>query len=523
MIRISGAFFARARYIAAAILAVAVVAAGAALFMLRGEVAPDDSGGETSPRLVRCLPPRPDDAPYAVIDARGREFPAKLVRALSAGASAIPTGTSPVAALIPIMARADEAVMSAAVREGGLYLCAAFSLTESELKSLGPESVPRRWRQLLPGIIAERIASPRERYEVRLDGDAPPLYLEVDRELGAALIADTQTDIELMSAAAADPRRGYRPEWRDYARWSCHAEISDAGVLSAMFGDDESRDDRDATVRLHARWRDIRPISDDRRLSDASPAGEGEWSAEGLRALAGAEFLNSLAPIIWDPEALHAPDPLIASAGLNLPDPGHSVAALPQPLRWAAEQMERMRLRTSEIRTLLTGPASLSFGGRTQVLWFDLPGLALDVRERGTAGMRLVERFWDTYFGSSQREIDGYEVGGTIDMPFTVTAAAREERAFIALLAPDAEMNDELPAILSARAKLGQGLVGWIFADVAKIGDAIEEIPSLNSLIDGEDRSADDQIAAAAASLEELGRIFIAIEEPTSGRAVWYD
>jgi hypothetical protein len=193
---------------------------------------------------------------------------------------------------------------------------------------------------------------------------------------------------------------------------------------------------------------------------------------------------------------------------------------MPSPLKYLADQLRDMGLRRSEIQTLMTGRTAFSVGGRTQILWFDLPGLALDMRGRGEVSYKMIEKFWsEKFFGVAPDPVDGFERGGLTNLPFTVLAAANAERALISLVAPDAEQSYEAREMLSSVTDAA----AWIYLDFPLLGASLADIPALNSVFyeDDEETPFDEESANSLKNaLSALGRVFITCESAASGSAI---
>jgi hypothetical protein len=214
------------------------------------------------------------------------------------------------------------------------------------------------------------------------------------------------------------------------------------------------------------------------------------------------------------------PDPLVLSFGIALPDPGRLMSHMPSPLKYIADQLKDMGMRGSEIQALLTGRTAFSVGGRTQILWFDLPGLMIDMSGRGEASYKMIEKFWsEKFFGVEPGQVEGFDHGGLTDLPFTVLAAANAERALIGLVAPDAEQNREAHAMLSSVADAA----AWIYLDFPLLGAALADIPALNAMLyeDDEEIPLDEESANSLKNaMAALGRVFVTCESAASGSAI---
>lgn len=180
-----------------------------------------------------------------------------------------------------------------------------------------------------------------------------------------------------------------------------------------------------------------------------------------------------------------------------------------------------MGLSQPEAQSILTGPAVFSIGGRTQILWFDLPGIVLDLRERGKTGLKLVDRFLsETFMGIVPKPVGNYESGGITDLPFSVLAAANDRKVVIGLTEPSAEQNGDVKKLLADEKK---SITGWLYVDFPRLGASIAEMPSVNILLgedDGEQRE-DPSSRALQEYLSGLGSLFVVWDSVETGRASW--
>lgn len=477
---------------------------------------------DIAPRFLADLPEPGEDTRYAIIDARNGEFPLEIVRVFADGATVLPSGSSPVSAFLPILEEAEEAALVLTERENGLYMYGAFSLDDDEIEALGAMTTPQAWHAHLTRPTLSPMDANANRYQIGALNMSSPLYLELDREKHAAYLSDSLFDMERMREVRGGGMPGIAHQWTDYGDWGGHLCLSDGGLVAQIASANETEETSAAPVKAEIRWRSAEPLSRERTLSESVLGGRAEWSVRGLDAAFGKTFLASLKPHNWSAHALFLPEPLILSFGFNLPDPGKNTEDLPAPLRRVASQLTRMRLQPTEVRNVLTGPFALSLGGRTQVLWFDLPGLVLDLPARGEAAGRLIDCFWaETFLGATPVPIKGYAYGGAIDLPFTVMAGANGETTVIGLTTPDAERNTEVAELLKDEPES----LGWLFADLPKLGSAIAEMPTFNAILNDEEGlpMEEDATLSLRDSMTRLGRFFVSFESASSGHALWYD
>ncbi len=475
------------------------------------------------PRFLADLPEPGEDTRYAIVDARNGAFPLETVRIFTDGATVLPSGSSPVSAFLPILDDADDVTFVLTERENGLYMYGAFSLDDREIEALGAMTTPQAWHDHLVRPTLSPLDTGDDRYQIGALNMPSPLYLELDREKRAAYLSDSLFDMERMREVRGGGIPGIAHRWTDYGDWGGHLCLSDGGLAARITSERGLREvSAKNPVKAEIRWRRAEPLSRDRTLSDTVLGGQAEWQIRGLDAVLGKTFLSSLEQHDWSARALFLPEPLILSFGFNLPDPGRNTEALPAPLRSVASQLARMRLQPTEVRNILTGPFALSLGGRTQVLWFDLPGLALDLPGRGEAANRLIDCFWtETFLGATPKPVEGYAYGGAVDLPFTVMAASNGETTIIGLTTPEVEHNTEVTEIL----KNEPASLGWLFADLPKLGNTLSEMPAFSAILNDEEGLPMEENATYALqdAMTRLGRVFVSFESVNSGHALWYD
>src|SRR5690606_23698699 len=95
--------------------------------------------------------------------------------------------------------------------------------------------------------------------------------------------------------------------WKKERSWPAHMILSDGGLLFAG-------EERKGPLTLHVSWRSQKADK------ESGKAGEAVWRIEGLDKRISPIFLKSLRPKTWDTANSIIPDPLLVSAGINLPD-----------------------------------------------------------------------------------------------------------------------------------------------------------------------------------------------------------
>lgn len=80
----------------------------------------------------------------------------------------------------------------------------------------------------------------------------------------------------------------------------------------------------------------------------------------------------------------------------------------------------------------------------------------------------LVDAFWNRlFFGAEPRPIEGFDFGGTTNVPFSVIGAGKGNVAILGLLSPESIRET---VRLENFMKNNEKAIGWIVADLPKIG-----------------------------------------------------
>jgi hypothetical protein len=452
--------------------------------------------------LLKLLPDIEPGVPAAVISALKGEFPEDLARVMSCGGAV----SSPLMSFFaPVFDAADAMAMVAVFREDGQAIYGVFIPTVEEYDALRLGALPYAWKK--------RFASPELRPTDRhglfqlTAADIPsPIYIIA--EDGVSFVADSLLDIGRIMDIHNGAAGGIKRKWSLTAERGGHAFFSDGGVLRSWMTNTPPNPVE--ALELEASW----VSSPDIRVTAA------DWRVSGAEHFIPKNFLDSLQKDDWSRTDVFMPDPLALSFGMVLPDPGRSMSPMPSPLQYFADQLKSMGLRRAEIRTLLTGRTAFSVGGRTRVLWFDLPGLALDLPERGEVSYKMIEKFWsEKFFGVEPDPVEGFERGGLTNLPFTVLAAANAERALISLVAPDAKQSHEARETLSSVTDAA----AWIYLDFPILGAALAEIPTLNSMLYGDNEEVsfgEESANSLKNAMGALGRVFVTCESAVAGSAI---
>ena len=456
--------------------------------------------------LLENIPPPEQGSPAIVVTALRGEFPLDFARFLTNSASP-PGQIPPGAAFIPIFNSAEAVALVAMERTQGPVIYGAFipALEEYDMLRLG----------VLPGEWGGNFDSPSMRKTDRLNlyrllAGGAPVYLLAEDEL--VYFSDSVADVNRIMDVRNGVASGIGNKWQQNPEAGGHAYFSDAGLIGAMTKENGTPPNPRESLELEVAW----ATSADARAVYAN------WQVSGMEHILPRAFVNDIRPHDWSKSETFIPDPLVLSFGINLPNPGRSMTNLPVSLKYFADQMMEIGLRNTEAQAILTGPATFSIGGRTQFLWYNLPGIALDIPGRGDRGIRLIDRFWSEMFvGAEPEPVAGFSSGGVTGLPFTILAAANEDRVLMGLIPPDSEQNYEVRDLLWGVTSAA----AWMYVDFEMFGAALMEIPALNAIMyhDDEEGALNEESAGNLnKTLSALGRLFIKWDTATTGTAICY-
>jgi hypothetical protein len=458
--------------------------------------------------LLGFLPEPDAGASVVIMSAVRGEFPGKAAHFV-ADTSAVGHRVSWMAHFIPIFDSSDASALLVAGGDKNLSVCGVFVPGLEEYDLLETGELPMAWRRFFSAAELRR-AYRDGVYRLSADDLPGPVYIAVTD--GMVFVTGSTEEIDRIMAVNDGSAQGIRKKWAVEPQWGGHVYLSDGGLIFERLNGDEAVSARGRSVEIEAAW----VTSDDARVSAV------KWELSGAENIVNRSFLGDLRPGEWSGIDMFIPDPLVMSFGVNLPNPGRSMQNLPGPLRYVAEQMRKMGMRRSEIQAILTGRSVFSLGGRTKLLWFELPGVVIDLRGRGAASLKLIDKFWSELFvGTSPKPLEGFSRGGMTNLPFTVLAAANDDETVVGLVPPDTEQNFEVEDLLAASAPAA----AWAYIDIPLLGSSLAELPALNSVMyeDGDEVPLDEESADNLKSImSSLGRVFITLESAASGSAMCY-
>ena len=98
---------------------------------------------------------------------------------------------------------------------------------------------------------------------------------------------------------------------------------------------------------------------------------------------------------------------------------------------------------------------------------------------------KLVDAFWGKlFFGAEPKPLQGFDFGGTSNVPFSVVGAGRENIALLGLLSPESVIGT---GKLETFMKKNEKAIGWVLADLPKVGAAISDMTKMSAFMNEPD------------------------------------
>lgn len=474
-----------------------------------------------SPNILSYLPEPPEMKGYVLVETREQSFPSKLSAFLTDGSFAVLHRGSSRNALLSLASKAKAAAVLI-VNEDLTYaeIYAVYKLQAKDTANLRRGELPEEWLQLLPSARVEKGEKGCGKiWSMSMDA---PIYYYLDKDK-VVLAADEKPFAELLQLWSAKNKKAH--VWRQEKGWPGHLEWGDGAVLLG-----------DSAVKLQFAWRSLP------RRDDNGRAGEAKWIISELKASHRAALLRLVKQVEWQNAEHVLPATPILVTGLNIPKFKSSPVDWPFPLSTVANLVGAFGLDQNIVRELMSGKTIFSLGGKNKLLWFTLPGLMVEFSGSEPALRKTVELFWSSFFLDSEpKKLDGWDYGGSITMPFSVVGVGRSNAALLGLVSPGSLRNG---AWLTQYLPERERAIGWLVADLPKLGDSLSDMTRMMSLLTFEDGEDDGYISdeeedvkdvpfrpgeldqgitdSFGRLLRSLGRVCVVWEQPESGRLSWY-
>lgn len=475
--------------------------------------------------LASRLPLPSESSPYLVFETDQEHFPISLSALLTEGKFALLREGSSGNRILSISKASKEcAVLAEYTEEGFIDIYSVLRLDPEEQTSLSKGSLPASWEKELGA--SEMIGTGENgSWEVRTRGSS--IYCRADKNI-ALLAQDMESFSRMLNAMSGSAKKIPAQIWKHDSSWPAHIMISDGGLLLT---ENELND----PVTVTAAWKAKK------NSTEAKKEGEAVWRIDGLDKRLSPIFLKTLEPKTWDTANSVIPEPMLVSAGMNIPELKGSPKEWPFPLNSVGELGSSMGLSEKKIKEILHGETIFSVGGYNKLLWFSLPGIMVEFTGEKEIMRELVDRFWEKlFFGAEPEKLEGFDFGGTTNVPFSVIGAGRNNSAILGLLSPES-LDGKVR--LGSFMKKGQKAIGWVVADMPKLGSALSDMTRMNAFMNEPDiidegyyqedtenifqpdtsfSPFDQSISDSFANvLKGMGRAVIIWETPDSGKIQW--
>lgn len=486
--------------------------------------------GAKGPAVLASRLPLPSgSAPYVVFETEENYYPVSISALLSEGQYALFSEGSAGNRILSIAKTAKEcSVLIEDGDEGIFNIYAVMRMLPEDISSLSKGSLPGTWKMILGDAEVSK-GGTNASWEIKAKGSDTPICYSTDREI--AIISHNRDSFFKMLDVRSGSSKGIRKDiWgKEKKRWPAHIEICDGGLV---FAGDEAK----SPLILKASWRSHEPDKKTGRT------GEAIWKIQGLDKRISPIFLKALKSKTWDTTNSIIPEPLLLSAGMNLPEQKGSPAEWPFPLKTIGELGRSMGFSEKKIQNILSGETIFSVGGHNKLLWFSLPGIMAEFTGDKELMRELVDAFWNRlFFGAEPRPIEGFDFGGTTNVPFSVIGAGKGNVAILGLLSPESIRET---VRLENFMKNNEKAIGWIVADLPKIGAALSEMTKMNSFMNDSEVADEEYFEEDTENifqpdntfspfdqgisdsfgnvLKGMGKALIVWETAESGRINWY-
>ncbi|MDL2298215.1 hypothetical protein LJC40_03580 [Synergistaceae bacterium OttesenSCG-928-D05] len=484
--------------------------------------------------MLAVLPQPSTSRPYALLETKEGHYPGALSSLMTEGPWAmLHKGTSR-NMLMQLATLAEDVAMLVEDEEetGYTEVYAAMRFAPHEMKKLEQGVLPESWKNLFDVAAAGNEVTVEKgtadaSWEIWGSGIDAPIFYYVRGNFVVLAGEETPFNALLAIRDKTDADR-WTHTWRDESAWSSHIEFGDGGLIL-------QQDKKSQPLNLQVAWN---PMPSD---SAGDRKGEARWSISGLRASQKAALFLSAKPREWVVSDCIVPEPILLSAALNIPEMKEPPEKWPFPLDGLVQLGKSIGLNDTQIREIASGRTLVSLGGQNRILWFTLPGVLAEFTGDKRVMREMVDAFWDKFFfGSNPRPIEGFEYGGWINIPFSVIGASRDDLTVVGLISPESiRTGGDLGKYLRTDEKA----IGWLVADLPRLGSALGDMTRISSLLmfeDGEgpgfisgseessgsgyffsdlDQSVSDSFARI---LQKFGKVAIIWEKSESGRMEWY-
>ena len=407
----------------------------------------------------------------------------------------------------PLLEKAGETAVLLAWEENAIHFYMAARLPTELTQAISEGSLPKSVVPSLSGV-ALREVSPGA-FVVFRDTDELPLYVGVNG--GITLFASSPEKMHRMALTLERQAKSIDIAWKLEQRWPNHLYFSDGGLFSGV-ASMEGLPAAKENLLVTAAWR------------NEGDGGRMIWSLEGLDSIFSSSLLKEFRETRWRGRYTF-PEPLVAAAGFSIP--GNFSEYIEGG--GLSEVFGRWENEAELIKRLLAGPCILSLCGSSKFLVYSLPGVLLQLPERGREGESFVEAFWKNEWSAlvpGIEKLDGFPVGGTTAIPFSIVAAANFRMLQLGLIDRDALRHERFRSLHDYAPLLSdiENAFFWSYLDIPKIASALQDLAKIGQVAAKMGKNlkvSPNALFRAADALKEMGEVTVVMTAPEEGFLEW--
>lgn len=457
-------------------------------------------------RLSAAIPTPPESAPSLYMEGEGKSLSFSLPPIPSEEKLDIRPFLKSLESLSPVLQSAREAAFLVFRQDKGLQLFLTAKYPRDILKSLAGGKIPSLWKERSPSLTLERQEGPF----FLLKGPASPFPLTLSVDGGIVFIASSAENDLAMRNLLEQKSGGMNISWNVEDAWPNHFYVRDGGLASRI-ALSEGLPVNPVQLECTGAWR------------EDEKGGKMKWMIAGLDALIPSRILKTLSPVSWE-DRFVVPDPFLAGFGGNIPEVAARRIGTTELKGWAGKIGIEDRMEH-----LLSGPLMASLGGSSKLFVFSLPGLFLQLPDRGEEGMSFVSSFWKQEWGllvPSVEPLEGFSLGGTASIPFSLLGAARPDMVWMGILDGESLRPDRLKKLTEyiPALKDSAGALFWMYLDTPRFGAALQNIARVGKSVESFGRTVGmdlKEMTDAAAELSRLGKVTAVVFTPETGMIEW--
>ena len=457
-------------------------------------------------RLSAAIPPPPDFAPSLYMEGEGKSLSFSLPPIPAEEKLEIRPFLKSLESLSPVLQSAREAAVLVFREEKGLQLFLTAKYPRDILKSLAGGKIPPLWKDRSPSLTLER----QEGSFFLLKGPFSPFPLTLSVDGGIVFIASSAENDLAMRNLLEKKSGGMNISWGVEDAWPNHFLLRDGGLVSRI-AVSQGLPVNPVELECTGAWR------------EDEKGGKMKWRIAGLDALIPSRILQTLRPVSWE-DRFVVPDPFLAGFGGNIPEGAARRIGTAELKGWTGKIGIEDRMEH-----LLSGPLMASLGGSSKLFVFSLPGLFLQLPDRGEEGMSFVSSFWNQEWGllvPSVERLEGFSQGGTASIPFSIVGAARPDMVWMGILDGESLRPDRLKKLTEYIPALKDpaGALFWMYLDTPRFGAALQNIARVGKSVESFGRTVGmdlREMTDAAAELSRLGKVFAVVFTPETGMIEW--